>query len=436
MLLTKGTSLQERYLIVRKIGEGGMGAVYKAKDQRLGQRVALKRLLHNNNPQLQQAFEREGRLLVRLRHPALPNVSDHFVEDNSQFLVMEYIPGDDLKESLEKQGPFPIPQVLDWADQLLDVLEYLHGEQPPIIHRDIKPANIKLSPRGKIILLDFGISKGGQIYSGHLPVSDDKSFFSFTKKYAPPEQMNGTGTDERSDLYSLGVTLYELLTKKEPISALSYPSARNRQSLSQQDNDPQSFDNLVKNHPDLPAGVLDVLARAMALDPNERPSNAKEMREMLQGVSRSHAQNTLVPTEPLTDRNNDRPFSGQSLWLRRGIVAAVGIVGIVLVLLIAIRIWPPTDPMFTFECANGNSQRVFADDRVTLAPDDQVNIELNITPKTWDPSSGTIEFMREKEFAYRVPLDVDLVNIDFRFDERGPTTLVIVVSDQGGLCGS
>ena len=159
-MLPVNTLLQGRYLIVEQIGRGGMGAVYKATDTRLRATVALKETLVAGDP-ARRAFEREAQLLAGLRHSALPRVSDHFMEGDGQFLVMEFIPGEDLAAMLAQRSvPFPADDVLRWADQLLDALDYLHSQQPPIIHRDIKPQNTKLTARGEIILLDFGLAKG------------------------------------------------------------------------------------------------------------------------------------------------------------------------------------------------------------------------------------------------------------------------------------
>src|SRR6185503_13619676 len=131
-MLSADTVLQNRYLIVRLIAQGGMGAVYQATDQRLGNTVALKETFFNEE-HLKKAFEREARLLAGLRHPALPKVSDHFTEEAGQFLVMEFIPGKDLAELMaERSGPFPLNDVLGWADKLLDALEYLHTQTMPI----------------------------------------------------------------------------------------------------------------------------------------------------------------------------------------------------------------------------------------------------------------------------------------------------------------
>src|ERR1041385_6258709 len=145
-MLSPETVLQGRYRIVRQLGQGGMGAVYEAVYLRLDTVVALKETLFTEE-RLRKQFEREARLLARLHHPALPRVSDHFTENEGQFLVMQYIPGEDLSHMLKSRGaPFPLRQVSAWADQLLDALEYLHTQQPPVIHPDIQPQKTKLLP--------------------------------------------------------------------------------------------------------------------------------------------------------------------------------------------------------------------------------------------------------------------------------------------------
>ncbi|NTW97759.1 MAG: serine/threonine protein kinase, partial [Oscillochloris sp.] len=223
-MLTPETLLNERYRIVRLIGQGGMGAVYEAVDQRLRARVALKQTTVSGE-QLRRAFEREAQLLAGLRHPALPHVIDHFVSAEGQFLVMDFIEGEDLAAMLKaRAGAFPLGQVLAWADQLLDALEYLHGQDPPVVHRDIKPQNLKLTPRGEIILLDFGLAKGS------VPLATQAegagaSVFGYTPQYAPIEQVQGTGTGPRSDLYSLAATLYHLLTGQAPADTLTRAEA-------------------------------------------------------------------------------------------------------------------------------------------------------------------------------------------------------------------
>src|SRR5688572_30465353 len=222
-MLAPQTVFQGRYRIVGPLGEGGMGAVYEAVDERLDTIVALKETLFTDE-RLRKQFEREARLLARLHHQALPRVSDHFNEGEGQFLVMQFVAGEDLQAMLtHRNGPFPVAEVLKWADQLLDALDYLHTQDPQIIHRDIKPQNLKLTARGQIVLLDFGLAKGA---GGPMSVvTTSASIFGYTPNYAPLEQVQGLGTDPRSDIYSLAATLYHLMTNVKPPDALSRASA-------------------------------------------------------------------------------------------------------------------------------------------------------------------------------------------------------------------
>lgn len=280
-MLAPDTLLQNRYLILRPIGKGGMGAVYLAKDERLGNTIALKETFFEDEL-LRKAFEREARLLASLRHAALPRVIDHFTEESGQFLVMEFIPGDDLEQMFkERGGPFPLSDVLRWADQLLDALDYLHTQETPIIHRDIKPQNLKLAARDQIILLDFGLAKGSA--AGMSQASATGSIFGYTPTYAPLEQVHGAGTDPRSDLYSLAATLYHLLTGTEPPDALARASAVIGGLA-----DPLRPANELNSQ--VPKGVADLLHKALAIHGDQRPASAEEMRRMLR-----EADQTIAP---------------------------------------------------------------------------------------------------------------------------------------------
>lgn len=270
-----------------------MGAVYEAIDQRLDTTVALKETLFSEE-RLRKQFEREARLLARLHHPALPRVSDHFSEGDGQFLVMQFIPGDDLSEKMaRKRGPFPADQVLTWADQLLDALDYLHTQDPQIVHRDIKPQNLKLTPRGQIILLDFGLAKG---QAGDISrVTTGASIFGYTPNYAPLEQIQGLGTDSRSDLYSLGATLYHLMTGVKPPDALTRAAA-----LVNGQPDPLAPASVA--NPAVPPDVDAFLAKAMAQNREQRYATADDMRKGLHAsdsattvVNRGEAQTMLFP---------------------------------------------------------------------------------------------------------------------------------------------
>src|SRR6266851_3338675 len=254
-MLSPETILQGRYRIIRQLGQGGMGAVYEALDQRLDTTVALKETLFAEE-RLRKQFEREARLLARLHHQALPRVSDHFSEGDGQFLVMQYVAGDDLSAMLvQRNGPFPQEEVLRWADQLCDALDYLHTQDPEIIHRDIKPQNLKLTARGQIVLLDFGLAKGqaGEISR----ITTAASIFGYTPNYAPLEQVQGLGTDARSDLYSLAATLYHLLTGIKPPDALTRAAAI-------VNGQPDPLQNAGDVNPAVDPRFATVLGRAMA----------------------------------------------------------------------------------------------------------------------------------------------------------------------------
>ncbi len=269
-----------------------MGAVYEAVDERLGHTVALKQTLMTD-PHLRAAFEQEARLLARLHHPVLPVVSDHFAAAEGEFLVMQYVSGPDLAEDLARRdAPFPLADVLPWAERLLDALDYLHTCQPPVIHRDIKPQNIKLTPRGEPILLDFGLAKG--------VAGDPKSIVGYTPRYAPLEQIRGSGTEPRSDLYSFAATLYELLTAQAPPDALTRAAAVVAGQA----------DPLVPAHvlnPALPSALGELLTSALALDSAARPPSAAAMRAAIRDLNRPMPSSAGVVTVALGSSSAPAP---------------------------------------------------------------------------------------------------------------------------------
>jgi len=266
MPLEAGQILKNRYLIVKLLGKGGFGAVYHSQDTELDRPVALKENL-DVSPEAQRQFQREARLLANLEHPNLPRVTDHFLLPGSgQYLVMDFVEGEDLLSMLDKAGgPLPEEQVIPWIHQVCDALDYLHNQSPPIIHRDIKPANIKITPQGKVKLVDFGIAK---IYNPELRTTVGAR--AVTPGYSPPEQYGQATTDPRSDLYALGATIYHLLTGKIP---------------------PDSVDLLTRNaaapipieslNPAVSPQVSLAVNRAMQLERTERWSTAQEFKQSL-----------------------------------------------------------------------------------------------------------------------------------------------------------
>ncbi len=279
--LKPGDVLRNRYKIVEIIGQGGMGCIYKAADLRLeGRFTAIKDVQPdpNDTPEDRQQdrrqFQREASTLARLDHPNLPKVSDFFSDDDRDFLVMDFVPGYDLRQAIEqalRRGEFiGEDQILDWAGQLTDAVRYLHAQSPPVLHRDIKPANIKLTPDGLIKLVDFGLVK--------LMSSDENRTITVvqgrgTALYTPLEQYGGDmgHTDVRSDLYALGATLYHLLTSTPPTEAKQ--RFLNPRSL----RDPR----------DINPAISDRTARAvlwaMSMHPDDRPADVATFTEALFG---------------------------------------------------------------------------------------------------------------------------------------------------------
>ncbi|HQZ97738.1 MAG TPA: serine/threonine-protein kinase [Pyrinomonadaceae bacterium] len=270
--LNPNSMIQGRYLVVQPIGKGGMGEVYLAVDQRLGSAVALKRTFFSEDSTLGSAFEREARILARLRHPVLPKVIDHFAENGDQFLVMEHISGDDIAKRMESANkPFPLSWVMFWADQMLDALAYLHSHEPPIVHRDIKPQNLKLTDDNHIVLLDFGLSKDFDSKASGL---NSASVAGYSPHFASMEQIRGTGTDARSDLYSLAATLYQMLTNVIPPDALTRAD-----SMLGGKGDP--IKPLNELNSEITPAISEVILKAVAIRQDERFGSAVEMQKAL-----------------------------------------------------------------------------------------------------------------------------------------------------------
>lgn len=304
-MLPRNYFLHNRYRIIRPLSKGGFGQVYEALDDKLDSIVAIKERRANlDSDKLRRAFEREAKLLANLRHPVLPKVSDHFFEGNGQFLVMEFIEGDDLAALLfKRQRPFSVEQVLAWADQLLKALEYLHHRPEQIIHRDIKPGNIKLTNEGEIFLIDFGLAKGSSWTMPEVETGQgNSSLHGYTAAYAPLEQLNNSGTNEQSDIYSLGATLYHLLTGQAPKAA-----SQRYKNLELGQRDP-----LIPAHETsagVPYPVSVVLSQAMAMNRRDRLSSATRMREALSEARRTikaEEQSRLREAESSGDTSKDK----------------------------------------------------------------------------------------------------------------------------------
>ena len=274
MTFTSGQVLQNRYRIVSPLGQGGMGAVYRAWDTRLNVPIALKEMIPQPGldphalAQLRQQFEQEAMVLAKLDHPHLVGVSDFFEEEGNTYLVMKFIEGESLAERVEREGTLPEAQVLTWADQLLDALAYCHDQG--VIHRDVSPQNVIIRPDGQAALVDFGLVK---LWDPGDPRTKTAMRGMGKPEYAPPEQYDAAAghTDPRSDVYGLGATLYHALTGQAP------PTATMRIASRSAFQPPRSLNRHVS--PTTEAAVL----RAMQLTVEDRFSTAQEMAAALRG---------------------------------------------------------------------------------------------------------------------------------------------------------
>jgi tRNA A-37 threonylcarbamoyl transferase component Bud32 len=266
-MLPANSMLAGRYLILQRVGQGGMGAVYKAVDTRLHQRLcAVKEMssagLSNVERQLARAnFEREAKMLASLNHPNLPRVTDYFSESGRHYMVMEFIEGYPLHEHISQTGQaMSEAEVRSVAGQLCDVLHYLHSQQPPVIFRDMKPGNVMLQPYGRVKLIDFGIVRFFKYGKAH-----DTQFLG-TPGFAAPEAYGHTQTDARSDIYSLGMTLYCLLTAKDPPQHLS------------------GFDLCAELAGYASPELCQAILKALELRPENRWQTTTEMRQAMGGA--------------------------------------------------------------------------------------------------------------------------------------------------------
>ncbi len=273
-----GKALKDRYVISRVIGRGGMGSIYLADDNRLDGRVcAIKEVSQGGDlpedlrAQGRDQFYREASVLARLDHPNLPKVSDFFSEADRDYLVMDFVPGDDLKSLMDnarKKSLFlPVPEVMGWAGQIADALEYLHSQDPPVVHRDIKRSILKLTPHRLIKLVDFGLVKQMAPDEVTVTVIQGRG----TASYTPLEQYGGdTGhTDRRSDIYAFGATLYHLLTNQPPAEA--------KQRFLQ----PDALERPRLINPQIGSSVEAAILWAMELHPDGRPPHIDAFRQAL-----------------------------------------------------------------------------------------------------------------------------------------------------------
>lgn len=313
MPLTIGQTLNNRYRIIGTLGEGGMGAVYKAWDISLGIHVAIKENLDASEA-AQNQFGREARMLAGLIHPNLPRVTDYFfIRNQGQYLVMDFIDGEDLETMITKLSAIPEDAVIPWIYQICDALQYLHTRNPPIIHRDIKPANIRIRPDGRVMLVDFGIAK---IYDPYLATTAGAR--AVTPGYSPPEQYGSGRTDVRTDIYALGATMYHLLTGKKLPESLD---------LLIQD---QSYPNPRQVNQTISQPVEEAILRCIEIDTRKRLQSVRDLTDILaqkQATSEPAITEQVVPQSPASTRKRLPWF----VYFGIGAVALIIIIAILIV---------------------------------------------------------------------------------------------------------
>lgn len=266
MTLERGTLLHKRYRIVEILGQGGMGSVYRAVDENLGVDVAVKENLFTTDEYARQ-FRLEAVILANLRHPNLPRVTDHFViGDQGQYLVMDYIEGEDLRQRMERLGNIQEDEAILLGASICDALTYLHTRKPPILHRDIKPGNVKITPEGHIFLVDFGLAK---VLHGNQATTTGAR--AMTPGYSPPEQYGTARTDPRTDIYSLAATLYAALTGIIPEDGLARAM------------DNTQLTPLRKRNSKISRRLSAAIEKAMGIDPADRFQTAEEFKRALLG---------------------------------------------------------------------------------------------------------------------------------------------------------
>lgn len=297
MALRIGEILNNRYRILKQLGEGGYGAVYRADDTVLRTVVAVKENLDYWDV-AQRQFEREAVLLANLRHPNLPRVTDFFtLPAQGQYLIMDFVEGYDLKTVLDRVGkPLDAKRVLRWIDQICDALAYLHSQKPAIIHRDVKPANIRITASAQAILVDFGIAKAFDP-----DIKTTTGARAITPGYSPVEQYGEETTDERADQYAIGATLYALLTGKRPVESISRVTGK----------------ILIKPrqlNPKLSPAIEGVILRAMQIHPEDRFPNILIFRAALRQAAREAEQlnNHQNLSSPITTTSDEGELSSTS----------------------------------------------------------------------------------------------------------------------------
>lgn len=297
--LDRGALLHKRYRIVEILGQGGMGSVYRAVDENLGMEVAVKENLFTSDDYARQ-FRLEAVILANLRHTNLPRVTDHFViGDQGQYLIMDYIEGEDLRQRMERVGTISEEEAILIGAAMCDALQYLHTRTPSVIHRDVKPGNVRIAPDGHVYLVDFGLAK---LVKGTQATTTGAR--AMTPGYSPPEQYGTARTDPRTDIYSLGATLYASLTGVIPEDGLA-----------------RAMDNIDltpvrKRNPKVSRRLANTIEKAMAVRPEDRFQSAEEFKKALASTNVKTQRlegEILVEPPPRASETDENPQLAQEV---------------------------------------------------------------------------------------------------------------------------
>lgn len=409
MTLEQGTLLNGRYRIVDILGQGGMGSVYRAMDENLGMEVAVKENLFTTDEYSRQ-FRLEAVILASLRHQHLPRVTDHFVmEDRGQYLVMDYIEGEDLRQRMERMGTIPEEDAILIGAAVCDALSYLHTRKPPVLHRDIKPGNIKITPDGQVFLVDFGLAK---LVQGSQTTTTGAR--AMTPGYSPPEQYGTARTDPRSDVYSLGATLYAALTGVIPEDGLARvmdnvqltPIRKHNSKISRRLS--SSIEKAMEAYPDDRYQFADDFRRGLLnsstktqrfteLDlnisvppppegPAVPPENAQEQQPGISPATPAQSVGSAINSASMRMRRRMRRFTSVGIWVGLALLLLTGWVtwnrnpsfrGSILAML-------PPDMMATYEPSNPAITETVVP--ATSVPTETITPEPTVTPTPLIPT--------------------------------------------------
>jgi eukaryotic-like serine/threonine-protein kinase len=308
MTLHIGELVKDRYRIIQLLASGGMGIVYRAKDESLGVEVALKETIPGGKST--NRMQKMAALLASLHHPNLPRVTDTFqLPGSGQILVMDFVPGEDLKNRIDRSGPLSISKAIEIVTAAGSALQYLHTQKPPIIHHDVKPGNLRITPDGHVMLVDFDLMTVLQANQTRPPIDEQGS----TPGFAAPEQYNNMA-DARSDQYGLAATLYFTLTASRLPDALTRASGKNR--ITEQ--------NLSSSR--LPLDIITCLERALAINPADRYPDVQAFMDALSAI-----QMAKPSASHITTRNLRTQKVGQWKKLLLPILVGLTVVGILAV---------------------------------------------------------------------------------------------------------